>query len=170
MWLNGKAPLDGITNGSEHRSPWPGATHRPLASQVSAPSQPGSQVPPQPSSPHSLPAQAGTHSHVAWSALQTSFSAQPGPQVPSQPSVPQTLPSQAGTHGALLNVTSNGPSSEPNQPSRTRKYVTPAVSSKSQLPDAQMSPESPRQVPSTSPQSVAMYSVPGPPDPFFVML
>ena len=46
----------------------------------------------------------------------------------------------------------------------------PAVRSKSQLPESQMSPESPVQVPVMSLQSVATKSTPGPPDPVFVML
>jgi hypothetical protein len=58
------------------------ASHRPHA-------------PPQPSSPHALPSQAGTHSAQV-PASHTSPAAH-WPQVPPHPSSPHALPSQAGT-------------------------------------------------------------------------
>jgi hypothetical protein len=53
------------------------------------------QAPPQPSGPHCLPPQAGTHSQAP-AALQVSLSPH-FPQLPPHPSVPHCFPAQLGT-------------------------------------------------------------------------
>jgi hypothetical protein len=54
------------------------------------------QLPPQPSSPHTLPGQAGMHAETQVPATQTCEDAH-APQVPPQPSSPHDLDAHAGT-------------------------------------------------------------------------
>jgi hypothetical protein len=71
-------------------------TQLPAALQVPPPAPPQlPQLPPQPSLPHSRPAQFGSHAHAP-SASQLSPSAQ-RPQLPPQPSFPHWRPRQRGS-------------------------------------------------------------------------
>lgn len=56
------------------------------------------QLPPQPSSPHTLPVHSGTHWHCVWSVEHTSCAPVQVPQTPPQPSAPHTLPVHFGAH------------------------------------------------------------------------
>jgi hypothetical protein len=126
---------------------WP-ATQTPLPVQ-------DPQVPPQPSLPHTLPAQLGVQQSPA---LQTSPPAQV-PQVPPQPSLPHVLPVQLGTHwqapalqtSLLLQVPQVPP--QPSSP-----HVLPAQLGVQQTPFWQRAPDA--QVPQVLPQPSSPHVLP----------